>query len=79
MLFVGVGREQILRTPTQLCIDSPDCNEGPILDSQPYRTENIFSYPVDVSNAPEPSTYAMMLAGLGLLGFMARRGKQKAG
>jgi hypothetical protein len=27
---------------------------------------------------PEPDTYAMMLAGLGLLGFVARRRKQKA-
>lgn len=26
---------------------------------------------------PEPETYAMLLAGLGLLGFVARRGKQK--
>lgn len=26
---------------------------------------------------PEPSTYAMLLAGLGLLGFAARRGKQR--
>ena len=26
---------------------------------------------------PEPETYAMMLAGLGLLGFVARRGKNK--
>ena len=25
---------------------------------------------------PEPETYAMLLAGLGLLGFMARRGKK---
>ena len=32
--------------------------------------------PVDPSPAiPEPKTYAMMLAGLGLLGFMARRKK----
>jgi len=26
---------------------------------------------------PEPETYAMMLAGLGLMGFVARRRKQK--
>jgi hypothetical protein len=30
-----------------------------------------------VGNVPEPETYAMMLAGLGLLGFMARRRKQE--
>lgn len=29
-----------------------------------------------VTAVPEPETYAMLLAGLGLLGFMARRGKQ---
>jgi hypothetical protein len=30
------------------------------------------------SGVPEPETYAMMLAGLGLLGFVARRRKLKA-
>lgn len=30
-----------------------------------------------VAAIPEPETYAMMLAGLGLMGFMARRRKQK--
>jgi hypothetical protein len=30
---------------------------------------------LNVSPVPEPETYAMMLAGLGLLGFMARRKK----
>jgi len=31
-----------------------------------------------VAAVPEPETYAMMLAGLGLLGYMARRRKQQA-
>ncbi len=34
--------------------------------------------PNRVDAIPEPETYAMMLAGLGLLGFVARRRKQKA-
>jgi hypothetical protein len=32
---------------------------------------------LNVSAVPEPETYAMMLGGLGLLGFMARRRKQQ--
>jgi hypothetical protein len=32
---------------------------------------------ITVTAVPEPETYAMMLAGLGLLGFAARRRKQK--
>ena len=32
----------------------------------------------NVSAVPEPETYAMLLAGLGLMGFMARRRKQAA-
>ncbi len=32
---------------------------------------------VSVSAVPEPQTYAMLLAGLGLMGFMARRRKQQ--
>ncbi|MEQ1836838.1 MAG: ice-binding family protein [Candidatus Nitrotoga sp.] len=35
------------------------------------------SFPVAVTPVPEPEAYAMMLAGAGLLGFMARRKKQK--
>jgi hypothetical protein len=33
--------------------------------------------PLNLSPIPEPETYAMMLAGLGLLGFTARRRKQQ--
>jgi hypothetical protein len=32
---------------------------------------------VAVTAVPEPETYAMLIAGLGFLGFMARRRKQK--
>lgn len=34
---------------------------------------------LSVSPVPEPSTYALMLAGLGVLGFVARRRRSKAG
>lgn len=30
---------------------------------------------VEIAPVPEPETYALMLAGLGLIGFMARRRK----
>lgn len=36
-----------------------------------------FTRPFTVAAIPEPETYAMMLAGLGLMGFVARRRKQK--
>jgi len=39
---------------------------------------NISSGFVTVTAVPEPETYAMLLAGLGLLGFMARRRKVSA-
>jgi hypothetical protein len=34
---------------------------------------------VNVAAVPEPSTYALMLAGLGLVGFVARRRKKSIG
>jgi choice-of-anchor C domain-containing protein len=43
---------------------SGECCWGPALDG------------VSVTAVPEPETYAMMLAGLGLMGFIARRRKQ---
>lgn len=40
-----------------------------------FNATNVAGY---VSAVPEPETYAMLLAGLGLVGFMARRRKNKA-
>ncbi len=37
-----------------------------------------FSFTNTIGAVPEPETYAMLLAGLGLLGFMARRRKESA-
>jgi hypothetical protein len=36
-------------------------------------------FPAEVAAVPEPSTYALMLAGLGVVGFLARRRKQGVG
>jgi hypothetical protein len=43
-----------------------------------YNNSNYFAVAVPIDAVPEPETYAMLIAGLGLLGFMARRRKQKA-
>lgn len=39
-------------------------------------TNTVFTV-TNIAAVPEPETYAMMLAGLGMLGFSARRKKQK--
>lgn len=48
--------------------------ESPALNGSSIYADNFVFAPV-----PEPETYAMMLAGLGMLGFVARRRKQSAG
>ena len=39
---------------------------------------NVSLRPLPPAPVPEPDTYAMLLAGLGILGFMARHRKQQA-
>jgi len=57
---------------------------GPVYVSLALKTTNDNLYPswgsfhVNVSAIPEPETYAMLLAGLGLMGFVARRRQRTA-
>ncbi len=53
-------------------------SSGHVASISLYNSELTPGEVVIVSTVPEPETYAMMLAGLGLLGFAARRRKQKA-
>ena len=52
-----------------------DSASGGFLSAPGFGVDNIN---LDPSAVPEPETYAMMLAGLGLLGFVARRRKRAA-
>ncbi|MBX9926090.1 MAG: FxDxF family PEP-CTERM protein [Hyphomicrobiaceae bacterium] len=71
-------------------INGHSLTDNPIVDnsSNPYLYGGIgigavwesttrYDY-VNVAAIPEPETYAMLLAGLGLIGFMARRRKESA-
>ncbi|MBK9347983.1 MAG: PEP-CTERM sorting domain-containing protein [Burkholderiales bacterium] len=42
-----------------------------------YRTLNVDDLKITVTSVPEPETYAMLLAGLGLIGAVARRRQSK--
>ncbi len=54
-----------------------------LIDGSPFdglnaRFPEIEVFTISAAPVPEPETYAMMLAGLGLIGFVARRRKQTA-
>ena len=48
------------------------------LDANGVKTGSLLSKDLPVTVVPEPSTYALMFAGLGVVGFMTRRRKQQA-
>jgi hypothetical protein len=52
-------------------------NSGTVIDNQSTYNHAFVIDNLSVSAVPEPETYAMMLAGLGLMGFMGRRRKAK--
>ncbi len=47
--------------------------KGRFTNGHDHHVGAITSMPITITSVPEPETYAMFLAGLGLMGFMARR------
>jgi hypothetical protein len=62
----------------RLALDFVRTDDPTNLANAPYYSNGVFFDGIQVTPVPEPETYAMMLAGLGLLGVAARRRKQKS-
>ena len=75
--FIFFRRENVAQVPTALC-QLPTCDPGEVSDELQFPSDSGTLYRVEVFAVPEPETYAMLLAGLGLFGFAARRRKQQA-
>ena len=56
-----------------LSSDFLDMNNAGVIISTLYDKDLLHSIPIMLSPVPEPETYAMLLAGLGLMGAIARR------
>lgn len=41
------------------------------------RNNSFYTFGIDVTPVPEPSSYALLMAGLGVVGFMARRSRKR--
>ena len=64
-------------TPYLLAAGSYDLQISGNLQAGGYFSGHMTLAPTTMAPIPEPETYAMMLAGLGLMGFVARRRKQQ--
>ena len=85
--FLAIGNNN-LRTPQNSVVG---CNfaelsgfnglttaPGYIFNSELTANSDIYRISFEVSAVPEPETYAMMMAGLGLVGWIKRRRLEKA-
>ncbi len=68
ILFGGTQAQLIYADPTTV---SPACDQFPVPDT--HCGHSVSSATGVFAPVPEPETYALMLAGLGALGFVARR------
>jgi len=80
--YSGAAVPFVYRDGKYFTVDLPSTMQGPSVqftglnDSRSFvGTANGGSFVAVLAPVPEPKTYAMMMAGLGLLGFMAKRKK----
>ncbi len=66
------------RAPTGLCFAlQPMCNPSAMNDPIFFPYEVTTNFSVSAVPVPEPETYALLFTGFGILGFVARRQRQK--
>lgn len=68
---LGFTGNKVLLAYTKNAATSPLC--GYFGNSSTCGLQDYANYPATVTYVPEPETYALMLAGLGAIGFVARR------
>lgn len=74
----GLTTETVNRFPTASCQVENGCFPDAILDQLKFGGFVSTSYAVNVTPVPEPETYAMLIAGLCLVGAFSHRRRQSA-